>query len=94
MFTIDALCGRICTVLRDVLAADPKAVTAILETRHSCRPEVESASPAVPSRDEAGNLVLGALGLINALVTPDWRIVAHYDEAGMVFDFTFRRAGE
>lgn len=86
------LCEHICDRLRAVLRADQEAVTAILEARYTCSPRVETNSPAVPYReDDAAPLLLGALGLINALVTPHWRIVAKYDDTGKVVDFTYRR---
>ncbi len=86
------LCEHICERLRAVLRADPDAVTAIFETRHFCAAKVEADSPALPYReDDAAPLSLGALGLINALVTPHWRIVAKYGDDGLIRDFTYRR---
>lgn len=88
----------ICARLNAVLAADPDAVTQIVEMRVFCDAKVEAESPAVPHVDASGDagerriLSLGALGLINALVTPDWRIAAYYDKpGGRVTKFAYRK---
>lgn len=86
----EALAGRIVNTLRAVLAADPVALTSLVEMRTPCGTGVEADSPAVPY-SAGGQLYLGLLGVMAALVTDGgYRIVAHYAD-GLIQDFSFKK---
>ena len=86
-----AAAERIVERLNAVLKADPATVTALAEFRMFCNKRVKADDcPAVPTEDKYGNLQLGMLGVIQALMPDGWRVVAHYSEANEIVNFTCR----
>jgi hypothetical protein len=74
--------------LNAVLKADPAAMHALVESRVPCRSEVETASPAVPYAQPDGTLLLGLLGVVNAIAGAHGGVVvAHFDDVGRLHRF-------
>lgn len=81
-----------CDKLNAVLAHDQAAVSALIEMRVFCDPKVgDTTCPAVPLDDGSGNLSLGVLGLIQAIIPAEYRIVANCGDDGVVSEFVYRK---
>jgi hypothetical protein len=69
--------------LSEILNADPEALSKLVELRVPCKPAVETETAAVPHATSNGELHLGLLGVINAIISPFGRvIVANYAQDG------------
>ena len=89
MVSKQEIASHICDKLRQVIQADRVALTALFESRVPCNSLVESDSPAVPWVDDNKKLWLGTIGILSALITPEYRIVVEYDDDDQVIDVNF-----
>lgn len=81
-----------CDRLNAVLAHDRKAVSDLIELRVFCDKAVaDTTCPAVPFDDGSGNLQIGVLGVIQALIPAEYRIVAQCGDDGLVSGFAYRK---
>lgn len=83
---------KACERLNAILAVDRKAVSDLIELRVFCNQKVgDTDCPAVPFDDGSGNLQIGLLGVIQALIPSEYRIVAQCGDDGLVSGFTYRK---
>jgi len=75
-------------VLQEAFKQDPSAISQLINSRvNSAMPVgVAEDSPATYGMDSDGQLIIGVLGLINALVT-DGYVAAHYGDDGKILGF-------